>query len=313
MCRLTRASPAEAYWAIVHETAADLAGLPPADLWFWPTLVPYQFLAALEPRRPVRQLGGIWSLSRRWADAARQVAEAEIQVPITVGAYDELLCQAYRNFWPGLSAIVTLPCPHDGAPNDRQPTALRRIGFFGHQRPARGLDFLPPLVSVLLDRGFEVVVQDSGGAISRWGDSPQLSVLPFVSDFSANIARCDLVIWHSRIEFYQLAYSGIVSECIASGVPVILPAGCLPADVAARFGAGVFFHEFSKEAILEALDRAQQALPRRRRARPRCRDEMACREWDRSPRRLDHRKIRRLGIGTAAFRAGGFSPSFAAL
>ena len=256
------ASPMEAYRNVIRTTAADLAGVPQADLWFWPTLVPYQFMAAREQRRPIPQLGGVWGLWYRWADAAREVAEAEAQAqaPIVIGAYDELLCQVYRTLCPGLP-IVALPCPHDGAPNDRQPTALRRIGFFGHQRTSRGLDFLPELVREFLDRGFEVVVQDSGSAITRKGESPRLAVLPFVSDLPANIALCDLVIWHSRVEVYLRAYSGIVSECIATGVPVVLPTGCLPADVAGRFGAGVFFHEYSKEAILEAVHRAQQDYP----------------------------------------------------
>jgi glycosyltransferase involved in cell wall biosynthesis len=256
------ASSMEAYRAMAHHaTAADLVGLPPADLWFWPTLLSYQFMAAAEQLRPIRQLGGIWSLSRTWAHAARQVAEAKAKAPIIVGAYDELLCRACRTSWPELPPIVRLPCPHDGAPNNRRPTTVHRIGFFGHQRAARGLGLLPQVVSDLLERGFEVVVQDSGHSIVRRGDNPRLIVLPFVPDFPAHIARCDLVIWPSRIQAYQQSFSGIVSECIATGVPVILPSGCLPANLAARFGAGIFFHEFSRGAILEAVDEVQQAYP----------------------------------------------------
>jgi glycosyltransferase involved in cell wall biosynthesis len=256
----------DVYRAMAHTTAADLANLPPADLWFWPTLMSYQFMATIEQLRPIRQLGGVWFSPNfpqhigalGWSHAIRRVAE--IKSRIIVGAYDELLCQVYRTFSPGLP-IVSLPCPHDGATKERRPMALRRIGFFGHQRATRGLDLLPQLVSDLLDRGFEVVVQDSGHSVFHQGNNPRLITLPFVPDFPANIARCDVVIWPSRYEAYLQSQSGIVSECIATGVPVILPSGCLPAKIATRFETGVFFHEFSRGAILEAVDTAQQAYP----------------------------------------------------
>ena len=141
------------------------------------------------------------------------------------------------------------------------PRLCAASAFSATSAPARGLDLLPQLVSDLLERGFEVVVQDSGHAIFRQDDNPRLIVLPFVPDFPAQIARCDLVIWPSRIQAYLQSHSGIVSECIASGVPVILPSGCLPADVAARFETGVHFSEFSREAILEAVNKVQQAYP----------------------------------------------------
>jgi glycosyltransferase involved in cell wall biosynthesis len=251
----------DAHRAMAHTTAEDFVDLPSADVWFWPSLVPYQLMAAVEQPRPIPQLGGIWSLAHVWAHAADFVTEAEAQAPMLVGAYDELLCQAYSTSWPGLPPAARLPCPHDGASNDRRSSALRRIGFFGHQRPTRGLDLLPQLVSDLLERGFEVVVQDSGRSILREGYHPRLTVLPFVPDFPAEIARCDLVIWPSRAEAYLQAYSGIVSECIATAVPVILPSDCLPADVAARFETGVYFNEFSREAILGAVDKVQRAYP----------------------------------------------------
>ena len=256
----------EAYRAIARTTAEDLAGLPPADLWFWPTLTAYHLMAAVERAGPVPQIGGVWFSprfptpigARGWAEAARQTATAP--GPIVVGAYDEALCRFYRSFSAGLP-IARLPCPHDGAANQRRPTSLRRIGFFGHQRAARGLDLLPLLVSDLLGRGFEVVIQDSGRTIVRKTDDPRLIVLPFVADFPAEIARCDLVVWPSRAEAYLHSQSGVVSECIATGVPIVLPAGCLPAEIAARLDAGVFFHDHSREAILDAVDEARQSFP----------------------------------------------------
>ena len=258
--------PLEAYEQMADATAADLAKVPGADLWFWPTLAPYQFAAALSHDDSVRQLGGLWWTprfphavgARSWARSARRLVHEK--KPITVGAYDQALCRACLSFAPELD-VTRLPCPHDGAANDRQPTVLRRIGFFGHQRASRGLAIVPELVTALVRRGFQVVVQDSNFSIQGKGTHPNIEVLHFVPDFAAEIARCDLVIWPSRWEAYLESHSGVMSECVATGVPIIAPSGCMPAEVLARFGGGTFFHEFSLDAILEAVDVAALDFP----------------------------------------------------
>lgn len=206
--------PLEAYEQMADATAADLAKVPGADLWFWPTLAPYQFAAALSHDDSVRQLGGLWWTprfphavgARSWARSARRLVHEK--KPITVGAYDQALCRACKSFSPELE-VARLPCPHDGAANDRQPTVLRRIGFFGHQRASRGLAILPELVTALVRRGFQVVVQDSNFSIQGKGTHPNIEVLHFVPDFAAEIARCDLVIWPSRWEAYLESHSGV--------------------------------------------------------------------------------------------------------
>jgi glycosyltransferase involved in cell wall biosynthesis len=224
-------------------------------------MAPYQFAAALSLANSVRQLGGLWWTprfphaigARSWARSARRLAQENIS--ITVGAYDQVLCRAYKSFSPGLD-VACLPCPHDGAANDRQPSVLRRIGFFGHQRASRGLALVPELVSALVQRGFHVVVQDSSLSIQGKSSHPNVELLRYVPDFAAEIARCDLVIWPSRWEAYVESFSGVMSECIATGVPILAPSGCMPAEVLTRFGCGTFFHEFSADAILEAVDLA---------------------------------------------------------
>jgi len=244
-------------WA--RQTAEELSTIPEADLWFWPTLAPYQFDAATMQPRSVRQAGGLWWQprfpleigARNWQQTARRAAET---LPnFVVGVYDDAIRRGCRSFSPQLE-MHRLPTPHDGAVNLRQPTEMKRIGFFGHQRPDRGIDLVPELVNTLLGRGFEVVLHDSSQTLRGKVDHPRLEILPFIDDFPAQVARCDAVIWPSRWEAYRQSFSGVVSECIASGVPVILPAGCLPAEVAERLNCGTFFCDYSSEAILEAVD-----------------------------------------------------------
>jgi glycosyltransferase involved in cell wall biosynthesis len=264
---LPQARPAlQAYEQMANATAADLAQVAASDLWVWPTMAPFQLAAALAQAPSVRQIGGLWWTprfphavgARSWARSARQLMQAK--GAITVGAYDPVLCRSYQSFSPGLD-VVCLPCPHDGAANDRQPSELRRIGFFGHQRAARGLALVPELVTALVQRGFHVVVQDSGQSIQGKTRHPNVEVLQYVQDFAAEIARCDLVIWPSRWEAYVESFSGVMSECVATGVPIIAPSGCMPAEVLARFGCGSFFHEFSVEAIMEAVELAALEFP----------------------------------------------------
>ena len=286
--RLPRAqSPAEAYKLLELDTAQDLAAVPKADVWVWPTLASYQFAAAAHYAGSMRQIGGVWWLpgfpqaigATHWAATAHRLAE--VRDRFVVGAYDELLCREYQRASPGLD-IQCLSCPHDGIANNRNPTSLRRIGFFGHQRAGRGADLIPEMAAALAAKGFEVVVQDSSGSrsgkrrasriralsrpsfasrIRRWcwrqkGTADCVTNLPYVEDFASELARCDLVVWPSQKEAYAQSLSGVVSECIATGVPIVVPAGCMPAQVAARYGCGVFFHAYSSKAILAAVDEA---------------------------------------------------------
>ncbi len=256
----------EAYSALEQATTRDLATLDRSDLWLWPTMPPYQLAAAASQRDAVRQIGGAWGLpgrmhpagARSWAATARELGRAPHR--IVVGAYDELLCRGCQDFAPELE-VELLPCPHDGAANESGPTRLRRIGFFGHQRTARGIDLIPELASSLQAKGYEVVVQDSSGRLRRKRDSERITLLERVDDFAAELARCDAVIWPSRWEFYTQALSGVVCESIASGVPVIAPSGCIPAQVVDRYRSGLLFHDHSVSAILDAVERAAHDFP----------------------------------------------------
>lgn len=220
-------------------TAEDLASVADADLWVWPTLSAYQLLAASMHASTVRQIGGAWWLPHFmhpiaadcWRAATRRIAETG--QAFRVGAYAPVLCEGIQPLSSGLQ-IACLPCPHDGAPHERAGTSLRRIGFFGHQRAARGSDLLDELIDGLLARGLEVVLHDSSGKSGEAGLGDRVRVLDFVEDFAAEIARCDAVIWPSRPQAYALTFSGVVSECVASGVPVVMPSGCLPADAFRR-------------------------------------------------------------------------------
>ena len=254
-------SPVTACQHMLAMTLDDLSRIPSADLWVWPTLAAYQLAAAAQCPSATAQIGVTWWSPRfpleaggaEWAQALARIAEQDR--PMIVGAYDEGVARHCASFAAGVHIHVP-PCPHDGAPVRERSETLRVIGFFGHQRTQRGAELLPLLVTRLLERGYEVVLQDSGGRIRAEQQHPRLHVLPFVEDLPAAMSKCDLVVWPSRWQDYTVQCSGIVSECIASGVPVLLPSGCLPAELALRMGCGALFHEHTGDAILAAVEDA---------------------------------------------------------
>lgn len=250
-----------AYQEWIQATTQDLANIGAADAWLWPTLSPHLIAAAMASSWPGRQIGGVWWLPgcfhpegrACWIETVRALADSPSR--IRLGAYDEQLREAYLALTPD-HPLACLPCPHDGSRTDRPPGALRRIGFFGHQRLTRGVDMLPELVRALLAQGYEVVVQDSGGSIRTKDGHPRLTLLGYIDDFATELARCDLVVWPSRSEAYRQCLSGVVSEAIASGVPLVVPADCMPARVVARHGTGIEYHPHTSSAILAALGEA---------------------------------------------------------
>jgi glycosyltransferase involved in cell wall biosynthesis len=246
---------------MVDLTTEDLSRVETTDLWFWPTLAPYQLAAAVNVARDVPQLGATWWGPRFpvavgaevWVRAMEQIAT--LRRRIAVGAYDEAVAR-HCDSLAQTPNLQVLPCPHDGAPAREPSESLRVIGFFGHQRHERGVELLPRLATALVQLGYHIVLQDSAGVLQQRQPHPRLRVLSFVDDLPAEMARCDLVVWPSRPESYQHQCSGIVSECIASGIPVLLPSGCLPAELTTRYGCGAYFHDGSVETILTLIEDA---------------------------------------------------------
>jgi glycosyltransferase involved in cell wall biosynthesis len=152
--------------------------------------------------------------------------------------------------------------PSDGVRRQAWNRAPGRIGFFGEQRHERGGHLVFALAERLLGAGYQVVIQDSGGYLSIAGDAPpNLTVLGFVDDLAAEIARCDLVIWPSDPERYRGRSSTVVAEAIASGVPLAMPRNCRPAEMVGAIGSGAFFDGLSVGAVLGAIGRAVRDYP----------------------------------------------------
>ena len=255
------------YRAAAEATADDLAQLGDYDLLFWPTIEPSALLACTLQPTPTPIVCGVHiapGLFRPagpviWRQATRAIAR-HARPPIKLGAYHSSVRAALRTYSPELT-LHELPSLYQGTGQPRPAGRLQRIGFFGHQRLERGATLVPDLVQMLLKRGFDVTLQDSSLQFKVHGQIDRLTVLHYVEDIAAAMAACDLVIWPSRYAQYTERSSGIVSQCIAEGIPFIAPSGCAPSQEAAELGTGTFFHADSVAAIAEALDEAVADFP----------------------------------------------------
>ncbi|MEZ5734546.1 MAG: hypothetical protein R3E09_01875 [Novosphingobium sp.] len=252
----------ETWRKMIRTVATELAALPEPDVAFWPALMPTQAQAiARAPKGRLIVAGLDGQLNVRgpfspeiFGDGARRMAPLGDR--FVLGAYDRRLVEPYRPYF-GNKEIINFPNPYRGAPKvPRTEGEPLRIGILGALRPERGRGLVPGLVEGLLERGLKVVVQSSFMPIPEMPRHPNLELLDFVADFPALVASCDLVLWPSTARLYAYRASGIAWVAIASGVPMVMPSTCLPAQIVAEHGAASFFHFLQTQFVLRAVDTA---------------------------------------------------------
>ncbi|HAH08553.1 MAG TPA: hypothetical protein DCL54_12540 [Alphaproteobacteria bacterium] len=244
----------------VEDVRAVLPSLADADFIYWQSLTPEQAYAlALDPPQ-MRGAGMIdGHFARADLDGAKIMATALAMLrgkrhQLAFGVFDVEVAKACREVI-GDTPMGFLPDPIDVVPDTNPPrTVLRRLGFFGHQRPERGGDILLALAANLLKKGYEVVLQNSSQIINPGFQHPNLILEGFVPDVAAAMQGCDALVWPSNPQRYRRRGSGIVPIAIACGLPVVMPRDCVPGRVLARSGAGVLYDRNEMGAILQSVD-----------------------------------------------------------
>lgn len=243
---------------IAHQTASEMELTPAADLWLFPTLTADHLLAFAQTRNaPVmvglahtepdaqHALGG-----RAWALGCEKILQRGLKVRI--GAVDPLVRDYLQTYSAGLP-IVDMPIPVHGAMRAGYLERPRTIGFFGHQRQERGIALIPDLVRQLLGLGYEVVLQDTRQQFQAQGAISRLHLRAYVSDLCAEMTTCDLVVCPMVRKNYTQRLSGIAYSAVASGVPLVLPAGTLSAIRTQALGSSRAYVEHTVEGILAAI------------------------------------------------------------
>ncbi|WP_078484070.1 glycosyltransferase [Solemya pervernicosa gill symbiont] len=240
----------------------ELTETSPADLNIWPTLFGYQ-LSAFEALKskgriatcihfPPNMRAGVLSVGI-WRHGAHLVKKHDLDisfgvtVPELIPPYTKLLS----------AQINELPLLVSGRTAEHPKTELKSIGFFGQQKPGKGSKLIPELVQRLHRSGYNLTIQDSGNHM-KVTEAPGLKQLSYVESLADEINKVDLVIAPYNPEHYRAMGSGVVWDAVASGVPIVAPAGTSPGNFISRHRAGVLFDEFTAQSVLEAVDTAHK-------------------------------------------------------
>ena len=242
---------------------AELAGVREADVWIWPTMRPPEVVACAAHRVAAPIVGCVyWDPgfeagtidAQIWRDALLAAQDAGIKLTLT-SVEGELRHRFMRLVPDGRFAVV--PHPVDGPPIPQRKMALKRVGFFGHQREEKGAKMMRALLSRLVEDGYSITYHNSDKDFPV-PDVPGVDRLEYVEDIAVPIAACDLVVLPYEIERYQARGSGILMECLALGVPVTAPIGTLPGRIVEQSGVGPLFRANSVKPIYGAIKTAER-------------------------------------------------------
>jgi glycosyltransferase involved in cell wall biosynthesis len=160
-----------------------------------------------------------------------------------------------------------------GKPQPQQPRAPR-VAIVGGARPEKGFDLLPAIVrrsrertaAVFLVQLFnEQLSPEEWDALCRLATEPGVEAIHGQLDragYLALFAAADLMLFpYARIPYKQRP-SGILSEAVLSGLPVVVPSGTwLAEQVEAGAAAGVVYEGDTPAAVAAGLERCLADLP----------------------------------------------------
>jgi glycosyltransferase involved in cell wall biosynthesis len=175
--------------------------------------------------------------------------------------------------WP----VHTLPLPHQVTEAvERTPRERITVGVLGHQRADKGYHLVPQITFSLLQLrpdlqvlihngapGYMHMVQDVVREIAA--REPRITVDERIANdalWDSLMNSCDVVLCPYDAACYTGAYSAIVGEAIARGIPLVAPAVTTLSRTMNEFGGpGETFLGFEVGPIVQATLRVLDDLP----------------------------------------------------
>jgi glycosyltransferase involved in cell wall biosynthesis len=207
-------------------------------------------------------------LGREFYRRAFDMAAPLIEKSLFFTVENKAMQKAYRKGF-GISTRL-LPVPF-GASAPSQPLEGRpRIGFFGDSKCDKGFHLLPGAIELCqrkgVDAGFLVQVQHSGWEERTVAAEHALRRLPGVEIIEGILPGDAYAAWTSRADIMLLPYdpiafgpergSGIFTECMAAGRPIVASEGTYAGTSVANGEAeGEVFAPYTSEALAEAIER----------------------------------------------------------
>jgi hypothetical protein len=170
--------------------------------------------------------------------------------------------------------VQTMPTVHAGL---RQPRLRKRdanglvnVAFLGHQREEKGYHLVPAIVRQLMDRSAPVKILIHNSAP---GDSPVSRELRALASENSKISfieepgdqshwqdlldSSDLVVLPYEPTRYRESGSGISTEAVSDGIPMVVPPDTTMETLAASYqGCATTFSRWGADEITDAIERA---------------------------------------------------------
>ncbi len=272
-CRLPSLPPLTSQRNIddyAHCMATALEKTEISQLVFFPTLRAENLLAVSMLGTVPRIVGLVHSepffdhpsTASIWRRATTTLRARDRERSITIGTIDPLIggfLQSYLGSW----SLVDMPVPIGSRSKFAYPAKPQTIGFFGYQREERGGHLIPEISQLLLQADYQVLIHDTLGRFKIDGILPGVRLVNgFTDDLAGLMKDCDVVVCTMDRGRYLHRISGIACNAIASGIPLVLPAGTLSALRFHEFGSSICYDNSTAKEIVQAVEGIAGDYPR---------------------------------------------------
>jgi glycosyltransferase involved in cell wall biosynthesis len=184
--------------------------------------------------------------------------------PVITSGYAELLNLPVR----------TMPTVHAGLQEPRlrkrDCTGAINIAFLGHQRPEKGHDLIPEIIKYMLDRRLPVKALVHNSAPGDSGTSRELRRLAALNKditlveepgdqtyWLGLLDRSDLIVLPYEPNRYRESGSGVATEAVSVGIPMVVPLGTTMETLAVSYqGCATTFSRWVAKDVANAIERA---------------------------------------------------------
>ncbi|MGD9647924.1 MAG: glycosyltransferase [Pirellulales bacterium] len=170
--------------------------------------------------------------------------------------------------------LHVLPIPHARLIDDRAPGApelVRTMTYLGNARSTKGFQYLPFVIEELHETftSGEWVAEFQANVMFDYDEESQLALTRMRSlpvrlhehelteaEYAGLLARSSLVVIPYQQLYYYAQTSGVLSEAMAAGKPVVAPRGTWMADQVKRHGVGTLFLPGDRVSLVDAVREA---------------------------------------------------------
>lgn len=195
----------------------------------------------------------------------------EYHKKLVLGTFDAESSRDYTDMLAFPVQVFPLPQRIEAAPRLRSLDRPMIVSFLGHQRPDKGFGLLEALIPQILQNNSAVRIMVHNGAeaemveetkklIAMADNEPRLGVHHGPADgqlWGKLLDLSSLIVLPYQPERYMNAYSAILAEAFARGIPLVVPQGTTLARMVKEYAnCGTTFSEWTTSSVFAAINEA---------------------------------------------------------